>query len=78
MLVPNLTDDPENIKAVASFAASLKGCVERVDVLPFHKMGEKKWEYTDLDYKLKNTPSPTQKQIDAAKDIFKKYGFTTY
>ncbi|MCK5374244.1 MAG: pyruvate formate-lyase 1-activating enzyme, partial [Alphaproteobacteria bacterium] len=78
VLVPNLTDDPENIEAVASFAASLEGGVQRVDVLPFHKMGEKKWEYTDIDYKLKNTPSPTQEQIAAARSIFKKYGLTAY
>jgi len=78
VLVPNLTDDPENIEAVASFAASLKGGVQRVDVLPFHKIGEKKWEYTDLDYKLKNTPSPTQKQMASARNIFKKYGLIVY
>ena len=37
-----LTDDPEDIAQIASFAAGL-GNVERVDVLPFHQMGRYKW-----------------------------------
>ncbi len=78
VLVPNLTDDPEEIEYVASFAASLGSVVKRVDVLPFHKMGEKKWEHTSLNYKLKDTPSPTHVQIAAARKIFQKYGLTAY
>lgn len=78
VLVPGLTDATDNIEEVASFAASLNGGVKRVDVLPFHKMGEKKWEHTNLDYKLKGTVSPTHEQIAAARSIFQKYGLTTY
>jgi len=78
VLVPDLTDAPDNIEAVASFAASLDGGIKRIDVLPFHKMGEKKWEHIGLDYKLKDTLPPTHNQIAAARDIFKKYGLTVY
>ena len=38
VLVPGLTDDPDDIAQIARFAAGL-GNVERVDVLPFHQMG---------------------------------------
>ena len=38
VLVPGLTDDPEDVAKTAAFAAEL-GNVERVDVLPFHQMG---------------------------------------
>src|SRR5947207_10646363 len=38
VLVPGLTDDPEDIAKIAAFSAGL-GNVERVDVLPFHQMG---------------------------------------
>ena len=78
VLVPELTDDADNIEEVASFAASLKGGVQRVDVLPFHKMGEKKWEELGLDYKLKDTCPPTHEQIATARNIFKKYSLTVY
>jgi pyruvate-formate lyase-activating enzyme len=43
VLVPGLTDDPDDIREIARFAAGL-GNVERVDVLPFHQMGRYKWE----------------------------------
>ena len=77
VLVPGLTDAPENIDAVASFAASL-GNIERVDILPFHKMGEKKWEHTNLEYKLKDTPTPTKDETAAAREIFKSHGLVIY
>ncbi|NUR30204.1 MAG: pyruvate formate lyase-activating protein, partial [Catenulispora sp.] len=42
VLVPGLTDGAANVSGVARFAASL-GNVERVDVLPFHKLGAGKY-----------------------------------
>jgi pyruvate formate lyase activating enzyme len=43
VLVPGLTDDESDIDQTAKFAAEL-GTVERVDVLPFHQMGQYKWK----------------------------------
>jgi pyruvate formate lyase activating enzyme len=58
VLVPGLTDDPDEIAQVAGFAASL-GVVERAEVLPFHQMGKYKWERLGLDYALSGTdPHP--------------------
>ncbi|HJX89673.1 MAG TPA: pyruvate formate-lyase-activating protein, partial [Pyrinomonadaceae bacterium] len=51
VLVPGLTDDPENIDEIARFAADL-GIVERVEVLPFHQLGRYKWNELGLDYAL--------------------------
>ena len=51
VLVPGLTDDPEDMAKSAAFAASL-GNVERVEVLPFHQMGRYKWERLGLEYTL--------------------------
>src|SRR4030095_8976424 len=48
VLVPGLTDDVEEMEAVAQFAASL-GVVERVEILPFHQMGKDKWERLGRD-----------------------------
>ncbi|MFG2501467.1 pyruvate formate-lyase-activating protein [Streptomyces sp. NPDC048441] len=75
VLVPGLTDDPENIEGVARFAASL-GNVSRVDVLPFHKLGEAKWDALGKDFVLRGTPSPTLGQVAAAKKIFAAQGLT--
>ncbi|UUN30040.1 pyruvate formate lyase-activating protein [Streptomyces sp. FIT100] len=75
VLVPGLTDDPANVEGVASFAAGL-GNVSRVDVLPFHKLGEAKWAALGRDVPLRDTPVPTATEVAAAKAIFVAEGLT--
>ena len=48
--------------------------MERVDVLPFHQMGQYKWEKVGKEYKLKETPTPTRELVEKAEEIFKSYG----
>lgn len=73
VLVPGLTDDPENIRKVAEFVAPMKN-VEWVEVLPFHQMGAFKWKALGLDYKQADTPTPTNEQMQAALGIFRAAG----
>jgi pyruvate formate lyase activating enzyme len=73
VLVPGLTDEPENIAKVARFVAPMKN-VEWVEVLPFHQMGAYKWKALGLDYSLENTPTPTREQVAAALEIFRAAG----
>lgn len=49
VLVPGLTDALENVEGLAKFITKLDN-VERVEILPFHKMGEYKWEQLGYDY----------------------------
>lgn len=73
VLVPGLTDARENVEGVAAFAGAL-GNVSRVDVLPFHKLGESKWEALDMKFTLHDTPSPTAEQVAEAKAVFAAQG----
>jgi pyruvate formate lyase activating enzyme len=73
VLVPGLTDDPEDIAKTAEFTASL-GNVARVDVLPFHQMGRSKWERLGLDYKLKDTQPPTVADVERTIGLFRGAG----
>nr|WP_240529636.1 pyruvate formate-lyase-activating protein [Streptomyces mangrovisoli] len=73
VLVPGLTDHPDNIDGVAAFAASL-GNVTRVDVLPFHKLGEAKWRALHRPFTLSDTPVPTTEQTNLARSIFAAHG----
>lgn len=75
VLVPNLTDNPENIEQLAQFVSTL-GNVERIDILPFHKMGEYKWEELGYEYALKDTHEPSSKEVAKAEKIFAKYGLS--
>ncbi|MCH0562214.1 MULTISPECIES: pyruvate formate-lyase-activating protein [unclassified Streptomyces] len=73
VLVPGLTDEAANVEGVAAFAAGL-GNVTRVDVLPFHKLGESKWNALGRPFLLHDTPSPTPEQIARARSIFTGHG----
>ncbi|MCX5607488.1 pyruvate formate-lyase-activating protein [Streptomyces sp. NBC_00047] len=75
VLVPGLTDARENIEGVAAFAGSL-GNVSRVDVLPFHKLGEAKWQALGMNFTLRDTPSPDAGQVAEAREIFEARGLT--
>jgi pyruvate formate lyase activating enzyme len=77
VLVPGLTDDPEDIAKIADFAAGL-GNVERVDVLPFHKLGEFKWKELKIQYELADAQPPSQEAVDSACAQFRAVGLKTY
>jgi pyruvate formate lyase activating enzyme len=73
VLVPGLTDDPEDIAHIANFAAGL-GNVERVEVLPFHQMGRFKWEQLGMRYALDSVEAPTPEAVERACGIFRSAG----
>jgi len=73
VLVPGYSDDENDLHEWAKFTSQLKN-VERVDVLPFHQMGQYKWEKVGKEYKLKDTPTPTRELVEKAEGIFRSYG----
>jgi pyruvate formate lyase activating enzyme len=77
VLVPTLTDDIEGISMLAEFAAKL-GNIERVDVLPFHQLGEFKWKELKLKYKLPGIEPPSQDLIQRVCEKFRSVGLKAY
>jgi pyruvate formate lyase activating enzyme len=77
VLVPGLTDDPEEISHIAKFAADL-GNVERVDVLPFHQMGRFKWKQLKLNYALDDIQPPSRQAVVTACEQFRAEGLNSY
>jgi pyruvate formate lyase activating enzyme len=73
VLVPGLTDIPEEMEAVADFGASL-GVVERAEILPFHQMGRYKWQRLGLEYQLDDADPPTHDAVTLAVSIFRDAG----
>jgi pyruvate formate lyase activating enzyme len=77
VLVPGLTDAPDNIAAVADIVAGLQ-TVERVEVLPFHQLGRTKWAATGEKYLLGDAKAPTPAEAEAARYVFRERGLTVY
>jgi pyruvate formate lyase activating enzyme len=73
VVVPGLTDSESNVEGVARFAALLS-TVERVEVLPFHKLGEYKWQEKGLRFPLHDTPVPDEALLDRVRGQFAAEG----
>ncbi len=76
VLVPGYTLDPHHLERLADRLLSYT-CIRRIELLPFHKMGEYKWAALRLPYLLGDTPAPTPAQLEAARAIFACRGLTT-
>ena len=72
VVVPAYTMQDSHLEALAKYLSQFS-CIQNVELLPFHKMGEYKWKDLGYDYKLFDTPAPTKEQMQKVKAIFKKY-----
>lgn len=71
VLVPQWTDNEEDLKALAQFLVPFSN-VEKVEILPYHSLGEFKWKQLNLDYELKDIETPTLESLEKAKAIFRE------
>lgn len=76
VLVPGITDDMKDIEELAKFLSSMNN-IEKVQILPFHKMGEYKWKELGFKYKLENVQPPSNEIIAETNKVFDKYGIKT-
>jgi pyruvate formate lyase activating enzyme len=72
VLVPGYTDDVGEVDRVAETVAAL-GNVERVDVLPFHKLGAAKYDALGIRFPLGDNPVPTPDLVDAVRARFEAH-----
>lgn len=68
VLVPGVNSDKESLEALSEFIRPLKN-IERVDVLPYHTLGVKKWKDLGLEYKLDGVNPPSKDEVALAKEI---------
>ena len=73
VLVPGLTDGNENLTALKELLMDLPS-LEKFELLPFHKMGEEKWEQEGLSYKLRETAAPEPELIRSISEDFTAAG----
>lgn len=71
VLVPGLSTDEKDLNELGDFIATLSN-VEKVEVLPYHKMGEYKWEQLGLTNKLVNIMPPKKEEVELAHQLLTK------
>lgn len=70
VLVPGLTDGDVFLRRAGAFIALLSN-VEKVDVLPYHSMGEYKWNALGVPYSLAGVKPPTAEYTEYAGRILR-------
>jgi pyruvate formate lyase activating enzyme len=73
VLVPGHTLDDARLERLADHLLRF-ACIRRIELLPFHKMGEYKWDALGCPYRLKATLPPDAAHVSAAKAIFTRRG----
>ncbi|MGW4735887.1 pyruvate formate-lyase-activating protein [Streptomyces shenzhenensis] len=73
VLVPGWTDDPGAVDGLGAFLAGL-GNVDRVDVLPFHKLGAHKYDALGIPFPLRDTPAPDPELTERVREQFREHG----
>ncbi|MGC0372912.1 pyruvate formate-lyase-activating protein [Streptomyces sp. SAI-229] len=77
VLVPGWTDDEDAVDGLAGFLSGL-GCVARVDILPFHKLGAHKYDALGVPFPLRDTPVPDTALVDRVRAQFRGHGLAAH
>lgn len=65
VLVPGVTGDVKDLEELGAFIGTLKN-VEKLEILPYHKLGVYKWDALGLEYPLKDVEPPSDAEVNAA------------
>ncbi|MCR5671980.1 MAG: pyruvate formate lyase-activating protein [Butyrivibrio sp.] len=68
VLVPGITDVDEYLHRTRAFIEKLSN-VEKIEVLPYHSMGQHKFEELGIPYQLEGVESPSKERVDNANRI---------
>lgn len=70
VLVPERSDYDEYLIRLGDYIATLKN-VQKVEILPYHKMGVYKYEALGIPYKLKDINPPTNDRVENARKLLR-------
>lgn len=73
-IIPNHTDSPENIRAIAEFIRDNMPNVERYDLLAFNNMCIDKYALFERDYPLKDAPLIRQDTMESLARLAREIG----
>ncbi len=73
-LIAGFNDSREALEAIAGFIRSSLPGVHRIDLLPYHRLGEPKYRRLGKDYALKGEPALTSEQVAQARETLEAQG----
>lgn len=69
VVVPTITDNEERLQAVADYVSQFS-CIERVELLGYHIMGEAKYKKMGIPYPLEGIPPLSPERLNEIREIF--------
>jgi len=73
-LVPGVNDSLENIEATARFLAGLGRNEARLEIMPFHRMGQSKYRALNMPYTMDGLGAADEGQVEAAREAYIRCG----
>mgnify|MGYP003308450330 CR=1 FL=1 len=71
VVVPGITEKEESLTKLGEFLKTLSN-IEKLEVLPYHTLGENKYENLGLEYPLKGVPQLSKEEAKKAENIIRK------
>ena len=72
-MIPDYNDSKENIDATVRFVQKLKK-IEKIELLPYHSLGEYKYKWLGKSYELKDLSSQKEKLVAQLKAVIDGFG----
>lgn len=72
VLVPTLSDQEESLESLSKYLSQFTN-IDKIELLPFHKMGEYKWKELGVPYELSTIKEPTKEEVFKAMAILKMH-----
>jgi pyruvate formate lyase activating enzyme len=73
-LVPGVTDSIENIEATARFLTGLGKNALRLQLMPFHRMGQGKYKALHMPYNMNGLGAADNERVEAARKAYVQFG----
>lgn len=71
-LIPGVNDDRDNLEAMGTFLEVCRKGI-RMELLPYHRLGESKYQRMKKEYKMAHVLPPSADEMDRAKKVLKTF-----
>jgi len=76
VLVPGYTDSEDSLQRLRTMFAGNR-YLSKIEILPYHKLGEHKWKKLNWPYELEHVKENTPEQLERVENLLKGY-FTNF
>lgn len=73
VVVPGYTDDDHSVRLLGEFIKDMKN-IEKVELLPYHRLGAHKWEAMGEKYQLDGVEPPSKEKMVHIQQLLESYG----